>query len=319
MLKQQFFGIEVEMTGLTRMTAATALAVHFNTEAHKVGDIYDKHEITDHEGKIWTLMYDSSIGGLIKTGRGYSSTADKTYRVELVSPKLEYSEIEKLQEVVRTLRKAGATTTSTCGIHIHVDGKNHDVKSLKNCLTIMYSKEDLLYKALQVGANRASYCKKTNQRILDNVRKKKNLTMEELQGIWYQTSNKEQSEYCANQHYHNSRYHCLNIHPFFSKGTIEFRLFNSTLHAGEVKAFVHLALAISAQGITQKTAQAKKTASDNEKFTFRTWLLRLGLNGEEFKNTRMHLLKNLDGNAAWRYAPSNYATHPHTLALAANQ
>ncbi len=319
MLKQQFFGIEVEMTGVTRWDAAAALSEYFGNPVHKVFGGYDKHEIKDNEGKTWTLMFDSSIKALRKVSTGYTETSAKEYKVELVSPKLEYSEIEKLQEVVRTLRKAGATTTSTCGIHIHVDGKNHDVRSLKNCLTIMYSKEDLLYKALQVGASRASYCKKTNQRILDNVRRKKNLTMEELQGIWYETASKEQSEYCASQHYHGSRYHCLNIHPFFSKGTIEFRLFNSTLHAGEVKAFVHLALAISAQGITQKTAQAKKTTSDNEKFTFRTWLLRLGLNGEEFKNTRMHLMKHLDGDAAWRYAPSNYATHPQTLALAANQ
>ena len=100
----------------------------------------------------------------------------------------------------------------------------------------------------------------------------------------------------------------------FSKGTVEFRLFNSTLHAGEIKAYVNLCLAISAQAIRQKSTQLTKTSSDNEKFTFRTWLLRLGLNGDEFKTTRDHLLKHLDGNAAWRYAPENYPTHPHTVA-----
>lgn len=40
--------------------------------------------------------------------------------------------------------------------------------------------------------------------------------------------------------------------------------------------------------------------SDNEKYTFRTWLLRLGLIGDEFKTARHHLLKNLDGNIAWK-------------------
>jgi len=34
-----------------------------------------------------------------------------------------------------------------------------------------------------------------------------------------------------------------------------------------------------------------KTQPENEKYTFRTWLLRLGLIGDEFKTARMHLLK----------------------------
>lgn len=42
----------------------------------------------------------------------------------------------------------------------------------------------------------------------------------------------------------NSRYHGLNLHSVFSKGTIEFRMFNSTLHAGEVKSYIQLCLLI---------------------------------------------------------------------------
>ena len=47
-------------------------------------------------------------------------------------------------------------------------------------------------------------------------------------------------------------------------------------------------------------ASRTRTQSTNEKYTFRTWLLRLGMIGEEFKTARKHLLKNLDGNIAWR-------------------
>ena len=50
----------------------------------------------------------------------------------------------------------------------------------------------------------------------------------------------------------------------------------------------------------QKGASRSRTQSPNEKYTFRTWLLRLGLIGDEFKTARMHLLKNLEGNIAWR-------------------
>ena len=68
----------------------------------------------------------------------------------------------------------------------------------------------------------------------------------------------------------------LNLHSVFYHGTVEWRLFNSTLHAGEVKANIILAMAISAQGINQKYTQFRKTPiGDNLAFTFRTFLLRL--------------------------------------------
>ena len=101
-------------------------------------------------------------------------------------------------------------------------------------------------------------------------------------------------------HYDDSRYHALNLHSVFSKGTIEFRMFNSTLHAGEVKSYIQLCLAISHQALVQRGASRIKTQPENEKYTFRTWLLRLGLIGDEFKTARQHLLKNLEGNIAWR-------------------
>lgn len=83
---------------------------------------------------------------------------------------------------------------------------------------------------------------------------------------------------------------------------VEFRCFNSTTHAGKVKAYVQFCLAISHQAIVQKSTSAKVTKSDNEKYTFRSWLLRMGLIGDEFKTCRKFLLQNLDGDIAWRHA-----------------
>lgn len=41
------------------------------------------------------------------------------------------------------------------------------------------------------------------------------------------------------------------------------------------------------------------TQSENPRYTFRCWLIRIGLNGDEFKNCRKHLLSHLEGNIAW--------------------
>ena len=52
--------------------------------------------------------------------------------------------------------------------------------------------------------------------------------------------------------------------------------------------------------LTQKRVQAKEVDDSNEKYAFRTWLLRLGLNGTDFKEDRKRLMANLSGNSAFR-------------------
>ena len=118
--------------------------------------------------------------------------------------------------------------------------------------------------------------------------------MEEVERIWYGGTSRRDT------HYDDSRYHCLNLHSVFQKGTVEFRLFNGTVHAGKIKAYIQLCLAIGAQALNQSCASRRKTVTENEKYTFRTWLLRLGLIGDEFKTARGHLLEHLDGCIAWR-------------------
>ena len=102
-------------------------------------------------------------------------------------------------------------------------------------------------------------------------------------------------------HYNSMRYNFCNLHSLFhGNGSLEIRGFNSTLHAGKIRAYWVLTLAMNQQALTQKSASTKKPQTENEKFAMRTWLTRIGLNGEEFKNCREHLCKALTGDAAWR-------------------
>lgn len=297
-MKTQRFGIEIEFTGITREEAAKRLQTQLqSTASNYVGGTYDAYHILDQQGRTWKVVADSSIDAqkLIKRTR---YCAGSEYKVELVSPILTYQDIEPLQELVRALRNEGAITNSSCGIHIHVDATPHTPASLKNLVNLMASKEDLLYKALEIDPERLRYCKKVNEELIQTINKKKPRTLEQLADIWYQGYGWESRD----RHYHQSRYHGLNLHSTFTKGTVEFRLFNSTLHAGKVKAYIQFCLALSNQALTQKTASARRTYTDNEKYTFRCWMLRLGLNGDEFKTCRLHFLANLTGNSAWRNA-----------------
>ena len=278
------------MTGITRNAAAKIIAKHFGTEASHVGGSYDTYTIGDGTGRRWKVVSDGSIRCQARGER----TASRLYSVEVVSPICKYEDIETVQELVRELRRGGAKVNDSCGIHVHVDASRHNPQTLRNIANIMASKEDLLYKTLKVNIDREYYCKKADLRFLDEVNMQRPKTMEQIERLWYNGSSGRGS------HYHSSRYHALNLHSVFSKGTIEFRMFNSTLHAGEVKAYIQLCLAISHQALVQKTASRSRTQSTNEKYTFRTWLLRLGMIGDEFKSARQHLLKNLDGNIAWK-------------------
>ena len=132
------------MTGLSRQQAAEAVAALFGATAihSRSSRTYDPWEVTDNEGKTWRFVFDASIRATHRSGRRQLSTGDDTYKVEMNSPKLEYSEMGKLQDVVRTLRHAGAVVNSSCGMHVHVDASKHTPQSLKNALSIMYSKED---------------------------------------------------------------------------------------------------------------------------------------------------------------------------------
>lgn len=289
-LRNQNFGIEIEMTGITRSAAAKVIAKHFDTQATHVGGSYDAYTVPDGDGRRWKIVSDGSIRCQARGDR----SASRLYSVEVVSPICKYEDITTIQELVRDLRHAGARVNDSCGIHIHVDASRHDPKTLRNVVNIMASKEDLLYKTLKVNIDRQYYCQKADLRFLDDVNLRRPKSMSEVETLWYNGSSGRHS------HYHSSRYHALNLHSVFSKGTIEFRMFNSTLHAGEVKSYIQLCLAISHQGLVQKSASRSRTQSSNEKYTFRTWLLRLGMIGDEFKSARQHLLKNLDGNIAWK-------------------
>lgn len=297
-MKTLHFGIEMEMTGITRAQAANLMGAFFGMGrgTHK-GGAYDTYTASDAKGRTWKAMSDSSIWAQRKVD-GQIEGATNEYRTEVVSPILSYDDIPKLQELVRTLRKAGALVNSSCGIHIHVGAEQFTPKTLRNLVNLMASKEDMIYHALQIDPIREGrYCQKTDGTFLAKLNKKQPQTMAEFADIWY-----IQAPFGRNEHYNCSRYHGLNLHATFTKGTVEFRLFNGTLHAGEIKAYIQFCLALAHQSLTQKKASAKKTETDNEKYAFRCWMLRLGLIGDEFKTCRLHLLKHLTGNAAWKNA-----------------
>ena len=296
MLKNQLFGVEVEMTGITREKAARLVAgVLGTTPSHPESNCYHTRTIADQAARKWKIMRDSSITPIRNDDT--SEPLDE-YRVEFVTPPLNYSDIELLQNIIRKLRENGAKAHSSCGIHIHVDGANHTAVSLRRLVNFMTARQDLIYEALQIGDRESSWCHKLNKTLLDAMKKDKNLTKEKAEEVWYSRAN---DGYCGgidHQHYNSTRYHGVNLHSFFTKGTVEFRLFNSTLHAGKIKAYIQFCLAVSAWAITSQEKIVFRSMdgyTPEQKVTIMRNILthRLGLYGDEFKTCRLHLMTTL--------------------------
>lgn len=299
-MKTQTIGCEVEMNNITRERAARVAAELFGTgrsENTAFRNGYCTWSAFDESGREWKFQKDVSIAGI------------DSEKCELVTPILQYSDIELLQELIRRLRRAGAKSDATrgCGVHIHIGAKGHTPQTLRNLANIMASHESLLAAALKLDRNRMNrYCKTVDPNFLANLNKKKPKTMSELADIWYGSQN---ADVCREHHYNSSRYHMLNYHATFTKGTVEFRLFQfdapsngrqNGLHAGQLKSYIQLCLALSQMAKEVKTASPKPQQTENPKYAMRTWLLRLGFIGEEFATARDILTRNLDGDTAFR-------------------
>ena len=299
-LKNQTIGVEIEMNSITREKAAQIAADFFGTgrsqnTASRNG--YSTWSAWDGDGREWKFQKDVSIAG------------PDSEKCELVTPILHYEDIETLQELVRQLRHAGAKSDASrgCGVHIHIGANGHTAQTLRNLANIMASHESLIAEALDLDHRRMSrYCRTVDPRFLEQVNKKKPTTMTQLADIWYTSHG---ANYGRDQHYNDSRYHMLNYHATFTKGTVEFRLFQfdaptadrrGGLHAGQLKSYIQLCLALSQMAKEVKTASPQPQQNENPKYAMRTWLLRLGFIGDEFATARDILTRRLSGDAAFR-------------------
>jgi len=286
-MQSQKFGVEIEYSFITQRQSIEI-----------VMDLFDGSDY-DYKGRAWDVKIDSSIVAKRKQN-GRIVDADDSYKCELVTPLLEYEDIELLQQVVRALRKAGADISLKSGIHIHVSEDGHTPQSLCNLINLMMSKEDLIEKSLCVSSERINvYCKKVDLDMIEIINKRKPRTMAVLKSIWYGY------DLYYHRPYNSTRYKMLNYCSLFDGKGIEFRMFNSSLHAGEIKAYIQFCLAISQKAKCQSRAVARKSKMENERYIFRCWLLRLGLIGDEFKTCRFHMTKHLSGDSSFAVPESH--------------
>ncbi len=152
----------------------------------------------------------------------------------------------------------------------------HTGLSLKNLVNMIYSKQTLIQKALSTEE------KLVGEGLVRMLYDKRPESLVEFQTLMEDAGNEE--------------YPGMNID--FEEGMITFKF--DRLSIEQIKACSEMFALINKSAKTLKHVSSKQSETDNEKYAFRTWLLRLGMIGNEYKAARKILLANLDGNGAFR-------------------
>ena len=313
-MRELTFGVEIECGGKSRSVVSAAVISVVGGTVHRTGNVtYDTHEITDAKGRTWLVMADSSLSGF-----------SKSVQTEVVTPVLKYADLDELQEVVRAVRKCGVRVDQYCGIHIHVGterASNRQATALTpracgNLLRLNATNADIIRKAVGTLDSREQYAGRLSSCLADRATGRAISSWDSLMRLWYGVISDygtarpdgristDAARSRARFHYDGSRYHGLNLHSVFFRGTVEFRWFNGTLHAGKIRAYVQFCLAMAAKANTLRAATwtRPRTTERKEMISLLRWL---GLQGAEFKTCRLHMLVAWDGEPSARRRRSN--------------
>ena len=273
------FGIELEMAGISREDAAKVVAEFFGSFVrHEFS--YDCYFCLDSEGRKWKMMSDSSISSSFSGG------------CEFVTPLCDWNDIEKIQQIVRLLKAAGAKVNDSCGLHVHVDVADYEAQNVKNLVNMVAMREDMILKALGTQERRIRrWCQKVDVRFLQNLNSVSKLSLGKIEAAWYGGESRR------NIHYDDSRYRVLNLHSLWQGKGIELRCFEATMHAGEIKAYIQFSLALCERAKTMRSARYSQVALNDSVHSFGDWLYRLGIAGDEYATCYHHMMKRLDGKS----------------------
>lgn len=145
---ERSFGIELEIAGITRATAATAL--HAINVA--VRDEGYNHDTREH----WKLVSDGSVSG------GF----------EVVSPVLRgEAGLREAMAVAEALADAGATVNRTCGFHVHFDARQMSVADIKVIMRRYAAYESEIDAVMPVSRRAANnrFCRSLNESRLSRI------------------------------------------------------------------------------------------------------------------------------------------------------
>ena len=218
--------------------------------------------------------------GLIRGGESVESTEDQPENAE---PTENLAEVPVTEEEPDDTAENGATEDEPDAVPLDLElafpTSQHSGVSLRNLVNLIYSRGRLISKATGghfhvetdlVETLRDDSCTYTVANFIEALKSYEAQCGTAMEGL------------------------------VITEEKVSFTGFPTASDYDHLTAFGHLAILMNQQAISQKRIQAKDVNDENEKYALRTWLLRLGMNGPDFKETRKILMENLTGHAAFR-------------------
>ncbi len=164
-------------------------------------------------------------------------------------------------------------------LSIPMDG--HSGITLKNIVNMISSKQHLIKKSLGVEENLM------DETFAEDLSTKTTVTLDDFKTAIEELGTEK----------------CNGITFDFEKNIYTYNIPLNKLDYVKISAFAVLATRINENAKEQKRTSYKVAQDDNPKFALRTWLIRLGMKGNGYKDVRRVLLENLEGNGAFRKPP----------------
>ena len=240
------FGIEIELTGIRRIDLVNLLEDIFGSKAvekvaENTDDKYKYHRVSDSDGDIWVVKRDRSIKPQQSVAINDSmydvidlGSTNTEYMVELVSPVLSVSKLPLLFDIMDSIRSIGGVVNKTCGLHVHID--KLALSETINLMNRFISEQQSIIKQFDVPGNRlAQYCKVYRY---DGVVPEFQNLDDFLNFLWLNFKDSKVDALNFPRFSKSLRYYALNFYSLVSHGTIEYRLFNSTLDVEVLKMYI---------------------------------------------------------------------------------
>jgi hypothetical protein len=169
-----------------------------------------------------------------------------------------------------------AEPETVTNLEVELPLEGYQGQSLRNLLHVIYSRQPLIKKALGFKTDLV------DEKTIAALKEKPMVTLEHFQRAMEGVS-------------------VPGIDINYDKEIITFKLGPEGDNPGKVEAATKLfgLINLNARRL-KRNVSAKVKPTENEKYSLRIWLLRLGMIGDEYKLARRVLLKNLSGNSSFR-------------------
>lgn len=141
--------------------------------------------------------------------------------------------INQVLEICTALNKGRATTTTACGLHVHIDARDYSYYDLRRLVKAYAKIEPFLYGMVPRERGKSRYCMPCGKNYMEQIDSGKIPYKAAKSSIFKATYNQELNKnntikMAKESKYNDARYSALNLHSWFYRGTIECRLFNNT-------------------------------------------------------------------------------------------